>query len=269
MKKLLGITLIGCLAMMNNVYATPINSVTQESILLKQESSIELVEHIAVQSVLERQEREQLKDKYKGQEGILTKISVADAKLRKLPNAEAEIIDLIQQETFVFVKEHIDNWYLVGTADGEGYIYKTQLDEQPLGNIVHVKSEALRAKETYLGERIVEKAKTYLGNPYTYGGTSLTQGTDCSGFVQQVMKQFDIHIERSSRAQYATNGEHISQSELLPGDLVFYGNGSGVNHVAIYAGGGEIVHASTERTGICMGKLYSGSHIVGMKRVIY
>lgn len=96
---------------------------------------------------------------------------------------------------------------------------------------------------------IVAYAKQFLGNPYVYGGTSLTNGADCSGFTQSIFKNFGIEIGRSSRDQ-AANGKEIPISDVQPGDLLFYGSGSYINHVALYIGGGQVIHSSNERTGI-------------------
>lgn len=98
---------------------------------------------------------------------------------------------------------------------------------------------------------VVAYAKQFLGNPYVYGGTSLTDGADCSGFVQQVFKNFGINTGRSSRDQ-ADKVREISQSELQPGDLLFYASGNYINHVAIYIGDGKVIHASNPTTGICI-----------------
>lgn len=101
---------------------------------------------------------------------------------------------------------------------------------------------------------LVEYAKQFVGNPYVWGGTSLTNGADCSGFVLSVYKKYGITLSHSSRAQ-ANEGTQISVSELLPGDLIFYANSSGtINHVAIYIGGGQVVHASNPSTGIRISK---------------
>ena len=96
---------------------------------------------------------------------------------------------------------------------------------------------------------IVAYAKQFLGKPYVYGGTSLTNGADCSGFTQSIFKNFGIEIGRSSRDQ-AANGKEIPISDVQPGDLLFYGSGSYINHVALYIGGGQVIHSSNERTGI-------------------
>lgn len=96
---------------------------------------------------------------------------------------------------------------------------------------------------------LVNKAKEYLGNRYVWGGTSLTNGVDCSGFTQQIFKKFGIYLDRVSRDQ-ARGGTKISSSDLKPGDLVFYGSSSYINHVAIYIGNGKVIHASNKRDGI-------------------
>ncbi len=101
---------------------------------------------------------------------------------------------------------------------------------------------------------LVEYAKQFLGNPYVWGGTSLTKGADCSGFVLSIYKKYGITLSHSSRAQ-ANEGTQISVSELLPGDLIFYANSSGtINHVAIYIGGGQVIHASNPQSGIKISK---------------
>lgn len=97
-------------------------------------------------------------------------------------------------------------------------------------------------------EKIAQFALQFVGNPYVYGGTSLTNGADCSGFVMSVFKEFGYDLPRVAAAQYeASQKKDISQLET--GDLVFYGAG-GINHVALYIGDGKIVHASTAATGI-------------------
>lgn len=96
---------------------------------------------------------------------------------------------------------------------------------------------------------IVAYAKQFLGNPYVYGGTSLTNGADCSGFTQQIYKHFGINTGRSSRDQ-AAKGKAIAVSAAQPGDLLFYASGDYINHVALYIGDGKVIHASNSTTGI-------------------
>lgn len=94
------------------------------------------------------------------------------------------------------------------------------------------------------GWDIANYACQFIGNPYKAGGTSLTDGADCSGFVWAVYQHFGISLPRSSYAQSGV-GKAVSYSEAQPGDIIYYGG-----HVGIYIGNGQIVHASTERTGI-------------------
>ena len=101
------------------------------------------------------------------------------------------------------------------------------------------------------GSSVASFALQFKGNPYRYGGTSLTNGTDCSGFTQSVYRNFGYSIARDSRSQYSSAGRIVSMSELQAGDLLFYSNSSGrINHVALYIGGGQVVHASNPRDGI-------------------
>lgn len=111
------------------------------------------------------------------------------------------------------------------------------------------------------GKDIANFACQYIGNPYVAGGTSLTNGADCSGFVMAVYKNFGISLPRSSYAQ-STVGRGVSYSEAQPGDVIYYGG-----HVGIYIGNGQIVHASTERTGI---KITSATYrsIITVRRIV-
>jgi cell wall-associated NlpC family hydrolase len=100
-------------------------------------------------------------------------------------------------------------------------------------------------------DALVSYAKQWVGvTPYVYGGTSLTTGADCSGFIQACYANaLGMSVPRDSRSQ-ASGGTEISESELQPGDLVFYnGGGSTINHVAMYIGGGQVVHASNASVG--------------------
>lgn len=98
-------------------------------------------------------------------------------------------------------------------------------------------------------KKIVEYALQFEGNPYVWGGTSLTKGADCSGFTQSVFKDNGISIPRTSRTQ-ATGGKRISINEMQPGDLIFYQKNGRINHVALYIGNGKVIGASSPKTGI-------------------
>lgn len=100
---------------------------------------------------------------------------------------------------------------------------------------------------------MVAYAKQFLGGKYVYGGTSLTDGVDCSGFVMRIYEYFGYDIGRTSRDQ-AAGGRSISYSQLQPGDLIFYASGDTINHVAMYIGNGDVIHASNATNGIIISK---------------
>ena len=108
--------------------------------------------------------------------------------------------------------------------------------------------KAAEAARLEMRQGIVDFALQFVGNPYVYGGTSLTNGADCSGFVMSVFAEFGYELPRVAAAQCAAS-EKKDVSDIEAGDLVFYGDG-GIDHVALYIGDGKIVHASTAATGI-------------------
>ena len=113
------------------------------------------------------------------------------------------------------------------------------------------------------GSSIASFACQFVGNPYVYGGTSLTNGADCSGFVQSVFKNFGYSLPRTAASQ-AGAGVQVSLSDLQPGDLLFY---HGFGHVAIYIGNGQVVHASNAPTGIKISQ-YNYSNIDKAVRIL-
>ena len=109
--------------------------------------------------------------------------------------------------------------------------------------------EETEAPASSTGMAIVNFATQFVGNPYVWGGTSLTNGADCSGFTQSVFANFGISIPRTAAAQ-ASSGTPVDLSEIQAGDLLFYYGDSGIGHVTIYMGNGQVVHASNASTGI-------------------
>ena len=98
--------------------------------------------------------------------------------------------------------------------------------------------------------QIVNYALQFVGNPYVWGGTSLTKGADCSGFTMSVMAKFGVSLPHYSGSQ-AKMGKAVTSGNMRPGDLIFYaGSGGQVNHVAMYIGNGQIVHAASRKSGI-------------------
>lgn len=114
------------------------------------------------------------------------------------------------------------------------------------------------------GQQIADYAIQFVGNPYVWGGTSLTNGADCSGFVYRIYNNFEIEIPRVG---HSSIGTRVSYNELQPGDIILYGDGYSISHEGIYIGNGQIVHASTPKGGI---KIASVDIMVkmGARRVI-
>ena len=180
----------------------------------------------------------------------------------------AIVTQVLKGEELEYV-ETVDGWVEV-SIDGD-----TAFVSEEYVTVKETLGTAITMTELLYGEgvsdvrvELVEYAKQFLGNPYVWGGTSLTKGADCSGFVLSVFKKFGVTLSHSSRAQ-ANEGTKIKISELKPGDLVFYSNGSGtINHVAIYIGGGQVIHASSPKSGIKISK-YNYRTPVKAVRVLY
>lgn len=112
------------------------------------------------------------------------------------------------------------------------------------------------------GQSVVNYACQFVGNPYVWGGTSLTNGADCSGFIMSVYAKFGVSLPHSSGAM-AGCGRGVSYSEAMPGDIICY-----AGHVAIYMGGGQIVHASNAKDGIKISGNAAYRPIVAVRRVL-
>ena len=112
------------------------------------------------------------------------------------------------------------------------------------------------------GSSVVDYATQFVGNPYVWGGTSLTNGADCSGFVQSVYANFGVSLPRTSYEQQNA-GTEVSYADAQPGDLICYGG-----HVAIYMGNGQIVHASNSQDGIKISNDATYRTIVSVRRLV-
>lgn len=151
------------------------------------------------------------------------------------------------QETEKTKKSKEEGTVVTGEKGGPGVSKKKETTA--------AQTEATKAvKEKASRDAVVAYAKQFVGNPYVYGGTSLTKGADCSGFVMRVYEKFGISTSRISRDQ-ANDGTEIPISQIKPGDLVFYSSGGDINHVAIYIGDGQIIHAANKQLGIRIGSM--------------
>lgn len=178
--------------------------------------------------------------------------------VREQPNTECTILNRVAQNEDLEVAAVLDGWVQVNVAGTTGYVcadYVNVHNALPKGVTIEQLNAENASKAESVGISVVEYAKQFLGNPYVWGGTSLTNGCDCSGFTMRVFEHFGYSLSRTSGAQ-SGNGTRVDLSEIQPGDLLFYSYGGSIGHVAIYIGGGRIIHASTERTGICIGNAY-------------
>ena len=118
------------------------------------------------------------------------------------------------------------------------------------------------------GETLVNYAKQFVGNPYVWGGNSLTNGCDCSGFVHEVYEYFGYDLVRYSMS-FLYEGVEVKRENIMPGDIVVYArNSAGIGHVAIYAGDGKIVEAQSSKAGITDNRSIDCRTIVGIRRVL-
>ena len=163
------------------------------------------------------------------------------------------------KDIYTLDKEEIDAAFTVGETVEEE-IARLAAEEAARIAAEEARKEAERQALMQRGQSVVDYARQFLGNPYVYGGQSLTRGTDCSGFVRSVYKNFGIYLPRTSYSMRSV-GRAVSYSEILPGDIVCYSG-----HVGIYAGNGQIVNAIDEAHGIGMSNA-KYSNIITIRRM--
>ena len=172
---------------------------------------------------------------------------------RSEPSTDSKIWTQISNNEKYPVLKQIDGWVEIELEeDSNAYVASDYVDvryalpEAIKFSPLEEKANAAASLRT----QIVNYALQFLGNPYVWGGTSLTKGADCSGFTLSVFGHFGISLPHYSGSQ-ANMGKAVKSSEMRPGDLVFYANSKGtINHVGIYIGNGQIVNAASRRSGI-------------------
>ena len=191
--------------------------------------------------------------KQKAAEVVYTvaKVNTQTLKVLEEPITECTVITLVaQDERLEVVEQKPEGWAKIMLDDEEAYVSTDYcVVEEELETAVTMKELMYGNGISNTRIDLCQYAKQFVGNPYVWGGTSLTKGADCSGFVQSVFKQFGVSLPRSSRQQVGV-GTKISLADAKPGDLIFYAKGGTINHVALYIGDGQVVHASSPKTGI-------------------
>ncbi len=213
-------------------------------------------------------------------------VTTTTLKVREQPGTDATVLGLVPISDELLVTEELDEWVKVNIEEGDGYIssdyitlstefVKAESKEEEAARLAKEEAERKAAQAaaaaaraaanknnssgskaaepivyatgggSSLGNDVVNYASQFIGNPYVFGGSSLTNGTDCSGFVMSVYKNFGVNLPHSSAADRSVGTAVDGLANAQPGDIICYSG-----HVGIYAGGGQIVHASTAKTGI-------------------
>lgn len=179
-------------------------------------------------------------------------VNTTTLRVRKKASVDSPVVSLVGEGEDLTVEKIVDGWYKVEVDDEKGYISGEFVDisqKLPTASSIKELNESSSDGSSSTGSSLVQYALQFVGNRYVWGGTSLTNGVDCSGFTMQVYAHYGISLPHHAASQPGY-GTRVSSSEAKPGDLFFYSNGDGINHVAIYIGNGQVVHASNPRTGI-------------------
>lgn len=186
----------------------------------------------------------------------LATVNADGLKLREAPSLEAPVYDMVAYGEELEVLDNGSDWVGVDFDGNKLYVSADYVTvDTKLKTALNMTEFLYGAGVSDVRVELCEYAKQFVGNPYVWGGTSLTKGADCSGFVLSVFAKYGISLPHSSRAQ-ANSGTRIKMSEAKPGDLVFYAKGGRINHVAIYIGGGQVISASSPKTGIRIASAY-------------
>ena len=181
--------------------------------------------------------------------------------VRAEKSTEAAVLSQVGNSEAFTVNSVADGWVEISVDDSVGYIsqdYVTLAQALPTAKTI----EQVKYGDGVSDVRasVVSYALQFVGNRYVWGGTSLENGIDCSGFTMRILGKYGVSLPHSSKAQPSC-GTKISASDAKPGDLFFYGSGRSISHVAIYIGNGQIVHASNKRDGIKVSNAFYRSPI--------
>lgn len=186
-----------------------------------------------------------------------------DVRLRSGPGTSYSTLGYYNAGTKLTVNGKSGDWYSVTINGVSGYMHSdyVKLDSTPV----------TPEKEKTVGDKLVEKAKQYLGVPYVYGGAS-PNGFDCSGLMYYVYSQFGYTLKRGATGQYLNNGKSVSKSKLQTGDLLFFNDSTGsIGHVGMYVGNGQFIHASSSKGKVVIADLYTDYYdgvYAGARRIV-
>ncbi len=206
--------------------------------------------------------------------------------IREKANEKSRIVGILPADGIAYViADKDDDWVYVESGDVRGFV-KSELLEMT-DNLTKDEADYATATQKIAPEdnkalyytmtsirsgvpdgmlrnSILQYASQFIGNPYVWGGTSLTNGADCSGFVLSIFAQYGYSLPHSS-AEQATCGTPIEVEDALPGDLIFYGDDNGIYHVVIYAGDGKTIEAKSTKYGIVASKVSYGSAVAAVR----
>lgn len=180
-------------------------------------------------------------------------ITAESVNINRSKDSEEILMTAQLGNTYEVLEDLGNGWMKIRVNDTEGFLPvsgNATVEQVAEDEMEDVQQDALESSNSYKRQQVVNYAMQFVGGRYKYGGSDPRTGVDCSGFTRYVLQNAGgVSMNRSSGGQ-AAQGIAISADQMQPGDLLFYGSGRGINHVAMYAGNGQVVHASTERTGI-------------------
>ena len=187
------------------------------------------------------------------------------------------LLQILEQERYEVTGDSVNGWYPITVGDVDGWVSGEWITTEKVDKEEFAEEEkqaqmgseetaqetvALQSSSYTTGQQVIDFACQFIGNPYVWGGTSLTNGADCSGFVKSVYKSFGYNLPRSSSSQRSA-GRKVSYSNKQPGDLICYSG-----HIAIYIGNGKIVHASSRKTGIKISPKANYRKVLSVRRIV-
>ena len=213
-------------------------------------------------------------------EKVAQRVAVVKAdslKVRAKADTDAEVLGTVSEgKTLTVVSEEDEAWIKINTSAGKGYVssdyvtvgteykYAESKEEEQARLAEEAKNSSVSELDSVSGSKgqsVISYARQFVGNPYRWGGTSLTNGADCSGFVLSVYAKYGVGLPHSSSAMRGV-GTGVSVKDMKPGDIVCYRG-----HVALYAGNGRIVHAANSRKGIIESDINYSGNVVAVRRI--